>query len=42
MRIIPKAGASFGLSVVSLMMATNGYMIIVLGIISGNRTKPAP
>jgi hypothetical protein len=36
MNVIPMAGASFGLAIVSLLMATNGYMIMLYGIYSNH------
>jgi hypothetical protein len=34
--VIPMAGAGFGTAIVSLLMATNGYMIMLYGMFSNN------
>jgi hypothetical protein len=34
LNVLPMAGAGFGTAVVSLLMATNGFMIMLYGIIS--------
>lgn len=34
LNIIPMAGAGFGTAIVSLLMATNGYLIMLYGIFS--------
>ena len=39
--VIPMAGAGFGSAIVSLLMATNGYMIMLFGIASNNAAAAA-
>jgi hypothetical protein len=36
LNVIPMTGASFGMAIVSLLMATNGYMIMLYGIYSNH------
>ena len=39
--VIPMVGAGFGTAIVSLLMATNGYMIMLYGMSSNHTTAAA-
>jgi hypothetical protein len=42
LNVFEMAGAGFGLAIVSLLMATNGYMILLYGISSNREGTSAP
>jgi hypothetical protein len=41
LNVIPMAGAGFGTAIVSLLMATNGYLIMLYGIFSSQTPATA-